>query len=153
MSMIEKINNYGIEQENLKNAQERQKAAKIEELKKEVQKLGPRISTLVEEGRACMQNKIPLTGSGWGCVETYDTHQFISNGWSHLTGFICRYDYIEGVGKAGGGACNYHLEITPQGEISCLTGDKVWVLEKFLKDFDTFETKFHEYVEKIINRE
>lgn len=126
----------------------------IEEYKKRIRALKPRIDELIRVGNACLEHGIPLTGESWGCHQGYDTHQFISNGWSHLCGFIQRRDMntreilpFTQVGKVGGGACNYNL--ATDGETVEVTGDAAFVMNRFLEDFDEFETEFYKYVDKV----
>lgn len=120
---------------------------KIEMYKEHIRTLKPSIDELLKVGNACLRYGIPLE-SGFSQQE-YKTHQFISNGWSHLTGFIRESNNkpFTKVGKIGGGACNYNL-IT-DGEIINVSGEVEYVLRRFLEDFDTFETEFYKYVDNV----
>lgn len=126
----------------------------IEEYKNRIKTLKPRIDELLAVANACLEHEIPLTGKAWGGHEGYDTHQFISNSWSHLCGFIQRRDmntreilpFIQ-VGKVGGGACDYNL--ATDGVTVEVIGDAAFVMKRFLEDFDEFETEFYKYVDKV----
>ena len=124
---------------------------RIEDYKAKIRKLKPRIDELLEVGNACLEHKIPLTGGSWGGHEGYDTHQFFSNSWSHLVGFIGnKNEPITQVGKIGGGACGWNL--TTDGVTINVSGDIERVLKYFLDDFDKFETEFYAYVDKVTGK-
>ena len=120
---------------------------RIEEYKTRIRELKPRIDELLAVGNACLENDIPLTGSRWGGHEGYDTHQFISNGWSHVTGFISEGNNLPftKVGKIGGGACTWNLK-TDGNEI-IVDGEVERVLKMFLEQFNEFEEEFYKYVD------
>ena len=104
---------------------------------------------MLEVGNACLEHGISLTGSAWGGHEGYDTHQFISNSWSHLVGFISeeKNKPFTKVGKIGGGACDWNL--TTDGVSINVNGDVERVLKLFLDGFDAFEAEFYAYVDKV----
>lgn len=128
----------------------------IKRLVDEIKELQPRINDLLIVGNACLFNKIPLKGTGFGCKEGYDTHQFITNGWSHLLGFVDKsiapqklpFMYL---GIQGGGFYTYDLETN--GNIVYVSGrdgrDKIHVLNRFIKEFDKFEKEFYAYVDSV----
>lgn len=153
MSRVENIKKFVERKEKRKKDKQALALLKIEEYKKKIIALKPRIDELLAVGNACKENGIPLAGSSWGGHEGYDTHQFISNGWSHVTGFI-----LEGkkdmpftkVGKTGGGACGWNLQT--DGETIAVSGDVEFVMKKFLEQFDEFETEFYKYVDEVTTR-
>lgn len=154
MSRIDNIARFAERKEIEQTEKEMAKLNRIEEYKERVRALKPRIDELLEVGNACLTHGISLEGKAWGGHEGYDTHQFISNSWSHLVGFIKEYDQttrkplpFTKVGEIGGGACHYNL--TTDGVNINVSGDIEWVLKDFLKDFDTFETEFYKYVDKV----
>lgn len=154
MSRIENIVNFAQKREIEQTEKEMAKLSRIEEYKERIRVLKPRIDELLEVGNACMTHGISLEGKAWGGHEGYDTHQFISNSWSHLCGFVQEYNQaarkslpLTKVGVIGGGACHYHLD-TNGAEIN-VSGDIEFVLKKFLDNFDTFETEFYNYVDKV----
>lgn len=128
----------------------------IKRLINEIKELQPRINDLLIVGNACLFNKIPLKGTGFGCKEGYDTHQFITNGWSHLLGFVDKsiapqklpFMYL---GIQGGGFYTYDLET--DGRTVYVSGrdgrDKIYVLNRFVKEFDKFEKEFYAYVDRV----
>lgn len=149
MSRVDNIKNFAMKkEEELMNAEEL-KLQRIQDYKEKIRELKPRIDELLEVGNACLEHKIPLTGSGYGCHEGYDTHQFISNGWSHLVGFISEGNNnpFTKIGKIGGGACDWNL--TTDGETINVSGNIERVLKYFLDGFDTFETEFYAYIDKV----
>lgn len=154
MSRIDNIANFAQKKEEEKVAKEMAKLNRIEEYKEKIRALKPRINELLAVGNACLEHNIELEGQAWGGHEGYDTHQFISNSWSHLVGFIKEYDKttrkplpFTKVGEIGGGACHYNL-ITDGVNID-VSGDVEWVLKDFLTDFDKFEMEFYNYVDKV----
>ena len=120
---------------------------RIEEYKTRIRELKPRIDELLAVGNACLENDIPLTSSRWGGHEGYDTHQFISNGWSHVTGFISEGNKLPftKVGKIGGGPCTWNLK-TDGNEI-IVDGEVERVLKMFLEQFNEFEEEFYKYID------
>ena len=120
---------------------------RIEEYKAHIKTLKPRIDELLEVGNACLVYGIELNGRSWGGHEGYDTHQFISNGWSHVTGFISEGNKLPftKVGKIGGGACTWNLK-TDGNEI-IVDGEAERVLKMFLEQFNEFEEEFYKYVD------
>lgn len=166
MSRIDNIKNFKLAQDMAGKQAELDKRDTINSLKTIICTFYDRLKELLEVGLACQENGIELTGSGWGGHEGYDTHQFLSNSWSHLTGFIPWYqwnkeeafDYpqnerykIKGFGIIGGGACGYKLLIgIDNGMVEIRSwGDEIYVLNRFITEFDTFEKEFYSYVDKV----
>ena len=153
MSRIDNIERYAQKKEEEKILAQNASLKRIEEYKQMIRELKPRIDKLLEVGNACLKYNISLTGSAFGGHEGYDTHQFISNSWSHLVGFITEYDSEKReskctkVGKIGGGACNYNLKT--DGETIDVSGNVELVLKEFINKFDKFETEFYKYVDKV----
>ena len=146
MSRIDNIVNYAQKEEEKKITKEITTQQKIEDYKDRIRALKPRIDELIEVGNACAIHGIPLTGKEWGGHEGYDTHQFITNSWSHLLGFVGDKN-ITRLGIFGGGACNYNL--TTDGENIEVSGEIYYILKRFIKEFDTFETEFYKYVDNL----
>lgn len=159
MNVQERLNNI----DSFVEKKGREKMAKAEnerlEIKRlidEIKELQPRINDLLIVGNACLVNHIPLKGTGFGCQQGYDTHQFITNGWSHLLGFVDKsiapqklpFMYL---GIQGGGFYTYDLET--DGRTVYLSGrdgrDKIHVLNRFIKEFDKFEKEFYAYVDRV----
>ena len=161
MNRIDKIKNYAKNKALKQQTAEEEKLLKCKELTEEIKTLKPRIQELIEVGNACLVNGIALTGQAWGCHEGYETHQFITNCWSHLVGFVQNgKSAIFELGINAGGAC---------GEWDFRTdGNKVYDiheetkehrkaslghLQKFINKFDEFETTFYEYVDGITSKQ
>lgn len=159
MNTLDRLNNINDFVE-CKETERKKKAEKenleIKKLINEIKELQPRINDLLIVGNACLFNKIPLKGTGFGCKEGYDTHQFITNGWSHLLGFVDKsiapqklpFMYL---GIQGGGFYTYDLKT--DGRTVYVSGsdgrDKIHVLNRFIKEFDKFEKEFYAYVDSV----
>lgn len=151
MSRVDAIEKFAMKKEEERLNAEKIKLQKIQNYKEKIRELKPRIDELLKVGNACLEHKIPLTGQSYGCHEGYDTHQFISNSWSHLVGFISEKNKpFTKVGKLGGGACDWNL--ATDGETINVSGDIEHVLKYFLDDFDTFEKEFYAYVDEVTGR-
>ena len=155
MSRIDNIAKFAQRKEEEKIAKENSIVNQIEEYKAKIRTLKPRIDELIMVGNACLAHNIPLEGRSFGCREGYDTNQFITNGWSHLLGFVKAYDKdtrrqlpFTRLGIEGGGACYFNLET--DGVIVEVSGkESLYVLKRFVDGFDIFETEFYKYVDKI----
>ena len=152
MSRVDNIKNFANEKEMKERKRKEDSLKRIEKYKAHIKTLKPRIDELLEVGNACLEYGIPLTGSRWGGHEGYDTHQFISNSWSHLVGFVSdgKNKPFTKVGKIGGGACYWNL--TTDGVNIDVTGNVESVLRYFVEDFDEFEKEFYKYVDGITNK-
>lgn len=154
MSRIDNIAKFAEKRDDEQMAKEMRTRIEIEKYKEEIRALKPRIDELLAVGNACMEHGIPLEGRAWGGRENYGTHQFISNSWSHVVGFIAQYDQkarkylpFTKVGVRGGGACHWDLET--DGVRFDVSGDVLWVLKHFVEGFENFETKFYAYVDSV----
>jgi hypothetical protein len=154
MNRIDNITKFAQKKAEEKIAKENETMQRIEAYKEQVRALKPRIDELLIVGNACLEHGIELDGRAWGGHEGYDTHQFFSNSWSHLTGFVREYDQttrkispLTKVGKLGGGACDWNL--TTDGVNINVSGGVEYVLKYFLDEFDEFETEFYKYVDKV----
>jgi hypothetical protein len=151
MSRIDNIEKFAQKRESEQTAKEIAKIQQIEEYKEKIKSLKSRIDELLAVGNACLKHRIPLEGREWGGREGYDTHQFVTNGWSHLVGFVMEYEketkrpLFKRVGKEGGGACNFDLKT--DGVTIEVSGDVLGVLRSFVEGFDKFETEFYQYVD------
>ena len=150
MSRVDNIAKFAQRREEAKRTQENAKQERIEAYKEQIRALKPRIDELLEVGNACKKHGIALDDNSWGSHEGYDTHQFISNSWSHLVGFIDEGKNVPftKVGKVGGGACNWNL--TTDGVIIIVDGDVECVLKRFVEGFDIFEAEFYAYVDRTV---
>lgn len=159
MNRIDKIKNYAKNKALKQQTAEEEKSLKCKELAEEIKTLKPRIKELIEVGNACLVCGIPLTGQAWGGHEGYDTHQFITNCWSHLVGFVqSGNSAIFEMGINAGGACGNWNFRTDGDNVYDVYGDNVREaslehLQKFINNFDEFEKSFYEYVDKLVNKE
>ena len=149
MSRIDNIAKFAQKREEAQISNEQLRLQQIVEYKDKIKALKPRIDELLEVGNACLEYNIPLEGYAWGGREGYDTHQFITNSWSHLLGFVQkRKKSFTKLGIQGDGACDYELE-TDGITVNVSGRDVLWVLKRFVNEFDEFETEFYKYVDKV----
>lgn len=164
-SRLDALRDYKTNEEALKRAAEQQLQDKTERLVAQIQALAPRIKELIATGNACLQSDIPLTRAGFDGPENYDTHQFFTNSWSHLVGFVgnpnmksCPIQYL---GINGGGACgSYHFRTNGEDVFSVhekspysITSASIGHMERFLDRFDDFESSFYAYVDQAIEKQ
>ena len=161
MSRIDNIKAYAEEKVLKEQRIEEERQIKCEELTEKIKALKPRIKELIDVGNACLVNGIAITGQAWGGHEGYDTHQFITNCWSHLVGFVqSGKSAIFEMGINAGGACgkwdfrtdgdrvyDVHEETKEHREAS------LEHMQKFINRFDEFEESFYRYVDGITNKQ
>lgn len=156
-SRVDAIAKFSQKREDEKAAKERELQRQRAEYIRKIQYLKPRIDELLDVGNACLKHNIPLTGSAWGGHEGYDTHQFFTNCWSHLVGFVENRDNtITHLGIYAGGACGVYdfitdgIEVYDQHES---TREKaipsIRHLKRFVEEFDEFESELYKYVDKV----
>lgn len=159
MSRIDNIKAYAQERVQTEKAREEERQFKCEELTEKIRALKPRIKELIEVGNACLVNGIALTGQAWGGHEGYDTHQFITNCWSHLVGFVQNgKSAIFELGINAGGACGKWNFRTDGDKVYDVCGDErreasLEHMQKFINKFDEFETTFYGYVDGITSKQ
>lgn len=136
------------------------RARDIDERKKAalntISDLAPRINDLISLANYARDKGISLTGyQKFGGHEGYDTDLFITNGWSHLVGFVNTNPIIE-LGITAGGACG-NIDFRTNGvktygiteESHTIVEPRIEHLEEFVRMFDTFETEFYAYIDKV----
>ena len=144
MSRIDNIAKFAKKREEEQLEKETKSLRQIDEYKEKIKALKARIDELLAVGNACLEHGITLTGQAWGGHEGYDTNQFITNGWSHLLGFVSEKGLpFTKLGICGGGACNYDLKTD---------GITINILKRFVNEFDEFETEFYKYIDKVTER-
>lgn len=138
-----------------------EKDAEIEKLKSQIRKLQPRIETLLETANEAILCGIELYRSS-----SSKEFNFISDGITHKVGLypgsraICEYRSIKDfkfMGIINGGACG-SVNFMTDGNVIVGSADKsnsivdprVEDMEKFLREFDTFEQDFYSYIDKLI---
>ena len=150
----------------LKAAEEQKKQDKTQELIGKIKALKPRIDELIATGNACLESGIPMTGKAWGGHEGYDTHQFFTNSWSHLVGFVGRPGFqdfagITMLGINAGGACGSYDFRTDGVRVFSVNernpmdvkGPDIGYMQRFLDRFDAFESAFYAYVDKELEKQ
>ena len=148
MNRINNIKKFAQKKEEEKINNEMKIEKQIEEYKRNIRLLKPRIDELINVGNACRKYGIKLTGNTWGGHEGYDTHQFMTNSWSHLLGFVHNGNNdFNCLGIFGGGACNYNLKT--DGNFIEVEGNVLYILKRFINEFNEFETEFYNYVDKV----
>ena len=153
MSRVDNIAKFAQKKEMEKIAKEKAITQQFEDYKAQIRAFKPRIDELLVVGNACLEHGIPLETQS--SDQSYKTHQFVSNGWSHLNGFIKEYDQntrqplpFTKVGKIGGGWDDYTLK-TDGVHIQISGSDALFALKRFVEGFDEFETEFYKYVDKV----
>lgn len=159
------LRNFSKNEETLKMAAQRREQEKREALIQKICTLAPRIDELIATGNACLENNIPLTGHSYGLHEGYETHQFFTNSWSHLVGFVgnphsqpCHIRYL---GINGGGACGvYNFRTDGQNVFSVhednpydISAPSIFHMQNFLERFESFESHFYAYVDSVIEKQ
>ena len=157
MGRIDNIVNFAKRKEEEKLTKEAELLRQSEECKAQIRLLKPRIKEAIDVGNACLMNGIKLENRAWGGHEGYDTHQFITNRWSHLVGFVqSGKSAIFEMGIDAGGACGLYDFRTDGVDIYDIheetrekVGPSLHHMQKFLKNFDTFENEFYKYVDNL----
>jgi len=158
MSRLEKINQYAILKEQRDEQARIDKEKHLEEMKQSIQALAPRVKELCSLIKALDSNKLLKTHS------TFDK-DFFSDAWSHILGF--RYlngtfkdgtartssmptmNSIGAIGKMGGGACKWDVWLDEEGKFHGVGEDLEFAMERFLEEFDNFETSIFKFVDNL----
>ena len=164
MTTAERINKIA-ERREILDAQQRaidcEKAKTIANLEKGIKTLAPRIKELIAVGEALLKNNIPF-----GKVSGFwNDEEFITNGITHELGFYFKYNKnnspLLGIGIKGGGCCGHDLAVNANGEfvINIDPYEKVYEYngyndychkyEQFIEEFQGFENRVYQYVEKL----
>ena len=159
MDRIEAMKAYKVRQEQKAkddaDATERHRA----ELALGIRSLKDRIQKLIDTANACIENGIPITRKmHYSDNDKWECGEFIANSISHKVGFVRKktargfLEEIECMGINGGGANGEHYLRTNGEYVICTTGNlpEIYQMDKFLKDFDSFETAFYAYIDKIV---
>ncbi len=125
--------------------------------------LSSRIAELIETGNACLQNNIELDKyhSVSRSYDSYEKGTFVANGITHQLGFITKRSesnkcVITSIGIINGGACGNTDLLVKEDLITGITvGPKsceprIRDMERFLEQFEEFETTFYAYVDQIV---
>ena len=106
-------------------------------------------------GNSCLKNNIRIKYNSCNYCD-YEHGHFITDAWAHLLGFVIEgriqdKNTIYYLGIEGGGCCQWNLKT--DGNTVYVEGatqdKKLYVLKRFVDEFDEFESKFYSYVDKI----
>lgn len=116
---------------------------------KNIKSLKPRIDDLLIVANSCLSKGISIENREWNYMD-YKHGNFVSDAVTHHLGFsIHRGKAIHYLEIRGGGYDNYNLKT--DGYIVGVQGEKLYVLKRFLNEFDKFESEFYAYVDKFID--
>ena len=173
VNKLDKINSYKSNEKLLQDAKEQKIEAEVQELCARIRALKPRIDELLETGNACLENGIEVNAYGNSFYRDWDKYEkgtFVTNSISHKVGFVKEWrQYDKGLHKFtqlginNGGACGCY-DFRTDGERIYFVNEnnrtdikgpshKTRDLKEFLEDFDTFETEFYKYVDKVIEKQ
>lgn len=146
---LKSLENYATEKEMEKKRKiERERQEEIAMIKN-IKSLKPRIDDLLIVANSCLSKGIRIENIEWGSMNYKDGH-FGADATTHHLGFsIHRGKAIHYLEIRGGGYDNYNLKT--DGYIVDVQGEKLYVLKRFLNEFDKFESEFYAYVDKFID--
>lgn len=161
MNRIEAMKAYKARQEQKAideaNAVEHQRA----DLIFKIQGLKDRIQKLIETANACIENGIPIEAQyHYSGYDEWENGEFFTNSISHKVGFVKKrvsgkvLNEVEYMGINGGGANGNHYLRTNGARVMCASENppEIYQMNKFLEDFDAFETAFYDYIDKILKQ-
>lgn len=146
---LKNLENYASEKEmEEKRKIERERQEEIAMIKN-IKSLKPRIDDLLLVANSCLSHGIRIENIKWGSMNYKDGH-FGADATTHHLGFsIHESTHIHFLEIRGGGYDNYNLNTN--GVIVDVQGEKLYVLKRFLNEFDKFESEFYAYVDKFID--
>lgn len=146
---LKSLESYATEKEMEKKRKiERERQEEIAMIKN-IKSLNPRIDDLLIVANSCLSKGIRIENIEWGSMNYKDGH-FGADATTHHLGFsIHRGKAIHYLEIRGGGYDNYNLKT--DGYIVDVQGEKLYVLKRFLNEFDKFESEFYAYVDKFID--
>lgn len=147
--ILRNLENYANKREEDKRRKMEEKLREEEEMIKQIKALKPRIDDLLLVANSCLSKGIRIENIEWGSMNYKDGH-FGADATTHHLGFsIHRGKAIHYLEIRGGGYDNYNLKT--DGYIVDVQGEKLYVLKRFLNEFDKFESEFYAYVDKFID--
>lgn len=169
MNRVEKIKAYKTQQDEKAVQENIQKENTQQVLMQKVCALQPRIAELIETANACLANGIEIDRYGKKLDNYYDRHEhgsFFTNGITHRVGFVkkgCISRSVQTVVEMGinaGGACGHYNFRTDgksvysvnEDDSSDIISPTIHYMERFLQEFDTFETAFYNYIDNIVGK-
>lgn len=174
-SRLDKINAFKGNEAFLKATAEQKVQDETNGLVARIQALKPRIDELIKIGNACLENGIELNSyhnSGWfnRSNDCYERGTFVTNGISHRVGFVQTWgqhskgshSFVE-LGIDNGGACGRYDFRTDGEKVYFVNEDdktdikgpsqRMRDLKEFLEEFETFETAFYAYIDKVLDQQ
>lgn len=149
-----KLAKTNVEKDNAKKEMEKQN--RLSNYRKQLKALTPRINKLMSDANSVIANGF------YDFLDGDSSSSFFSEGWAHKVGFIKNLSggEIEFMGIINGGYCGDH-DFHTNGERAFMTtkwyGDeessmdlKESDVERFLKEFDDFETRFYKSLDKFL---
>lgn len=151
MSRIDNIANFAQKREAEVDAKKRQAEEREEFLKQTILGWHDRIQELIDTANACVKHGIKIDHDRINDRD-YEHNYFITDGCSHILGFEYGYGCttIKRIGKRGGGCCHFNV-FTDGITIDASGSDILWALERFVENFDKFESMFYAYVDRVCN--
>ena len=143
-----------VENEKRKKAKEEEDLAnETERLMEQIRELKPRIDDLIKLANYARRNGIEINYRDVR-NEDYKHGTFVSNGWSHVVGFLddCPIKYV---GQMAGGACGKWNFATNGNAIFDFAGricderqePDIQHMKHFLERFPVFEEEFYKYID------
>ena len=125
--------------------------------------LGERISKMWNVAQALLDNGFRIGEDVYNYgLEPY--HTLETDGWNHWIGFCVRNKDVQWFGIAGGGCCGHDFKIDKNGNTLIdkniiygrrykyfEDGNNKRHLNRILEEFEEYERKFYEYVEKLVS--
>ena len=161
MDRIEAMKAYKVRQEQKAKGEADAVESKRAELALGIRGLKDRIQKLIETANACIENGIPIEAQHrYYGYDTWENGEFFTNAVSHKVGFVKKrilgkvLNEVEYMGIDGGGANGEHYLRTNGDCVICAVGNppEIYQMNKFLEDFESFETAFYAYIDKIVEQ-
>lgn len=164
MNRIQNIKAFAMKKEAENMLKEANEQIELNRLAYEIEGLWDRAKELIEVANACLENGIDFRKDR-KCLHVgkiYDTPEyFVSSAISHQVGFgayshgpvtfgtLC-INHFNAISKRGGGASEYELDLC-DGKVYYSGPDAKFAMERFLANFDEFETAFYAWIDNLTN--
>lgn len=153
--LMSKITDYSKTKKNDEKKAMLEKAQRIDDLKDAIAEKGDKITELIKLGNHALNNNVIISKDryfGSPSLENRGYGYFFTDGFHHALGFVWDNNLkkITHLGIEGGGACNYDLKLN-QEDIEA-TGDREYVLTRFVNELDEFEEDLVKYITKTIEK-
>ena len=150
-NLLNDISEYSEKQKEIKKQIEFEKYRRIDDLKDTIESKNEKIAELIKLGNHALKNNIIFRPQGFDLLlSSLDRKHgyFFTDGIYHYLGFIWNHEQhkITHLGIQGGGACNYNLKVNEE-ELE-VTGNKEYILTRFIEELDEFEEDLINYITK-----